>query len=155
MSDKVCPYCFRQMEMDAKSNAKRTKDHVIPRADGGKVTVFACWQCNNDKANLPLKVWHDQLVLKADPRAKHVAWFLAEHFNSVLQIEEAAGGNRGVILDMTEPEKLIVNAAASLVFGLRDEQEMTRKQRAKAAYFARDTIQILSRAGYLISEEPA
>jgi hypothetical protein len=141
------------MEMDPKSTARRTKDHVIPQADGGKVTVFACWQCNNDKGMRTLPMWHAHLERNGDPRAKNVAWFIAEHMTNVLMLEQQLGREPDVIANMTPAEKLIVNAAAVLVFGLGDNQDMTRKQRAKAAYFARDVISILTREGFIAADE--
>ncbi len=32
-----------------------TEDHVVPKSRGGKVTVTACHQCNQDKYNLSLE----------------------------------------------------------------------------------------------------
>jgi hypothetical protein len=34
-----------------------TRDHVVPASQGGQVTVFACRQCNEIKADMSPAVW--------------------------------------------------------------------------------------------------
>ena len=50
----------------------RTKEHVKPKCDGGRVTVPACSRCNNDKGDLYLNEWVGVLKAAGDKRAKHV-----------------------------------------------------------------------------------
>lgn len=38
-----------------------TKDHIVPRRDGGTKIVLACRECNQDKHHLSLNEW--RLVL--------------------------------------------------------------------------------------------
>jgi len=73
-----CPYCDRRFEEDEKSNARCTRDHVIPRIMGGNIVVHACWQCNNDKGAYLPKEWLLKLRAAGDPRVRHVERFLAE-----------------------------------------------------------------------------
>lgn len=53
-----CCYCNRTLEATSSpSRVAATKDHVVPKSEGGVETVWACWQCNHIKANMPLVEW--------------------------------------------------------------------------------------------------
>lgn len=53
-----CAYCGRTLaKPTAKSNARLTRDHVTPKALGGRVKVRACWTCNQLKADLTPGEW--------------------------------------------------------------------------------------------------
>lgn len=143
MSERLCPYCHRQMEMDPKSRCRRTKDHVIPQANGGKVVVWACWECNHDKGSKLLPEWHAQLAAAGDDRARHVAWFISEHYAAIQKLQEEFTGLPAAV------QQLIAEAVARLVFHLDDNAVVTKNQRARAYRFAREIERILSEAGYL------
>lgn len=77
MSADPCPYCGDQMSGTSRHSKKYpTRDHVTARSRGGKFTVIVCWQCNHDKANLPIQGWLGLLRRRNDPRAAFVAAFI-------------------------------------------------------------------------------
>lgn len=54
----TCAYCHRRLEArGARSRAAATRDHVIPQANGGTVTVWCCRQCNILKADRSPEAW--------------------------------------------------------------------------------------------------
>ena len=67
----------------------RTKDHVIPRVEGGFITVVACFKCNNEKGSQSLeqfrvmcgvKYFYFERVLAPSPSQISVE-LLTSHFN--------------------------------------------------------------------------
>lgn len=34
-----------------------TRDHIHPKSRGGKMTVWACWRCNNLKGDMTEQQW--------------------------------------------------------------------------------------------------
>lgn len=52
-----CPYCERRMI--AGSLTHPTKDHVVPKSKGGKLTVLACFQCNQIKSDMMPDQWEE------------------------------------------------------------------------------------------------
>ena len=55
----LCKYCKRIMVLGGRADTEATKDHVIPRADGGgrikNNIVAACRRCNLAKGDMPLE----------------------------------------------------------------------------------------------------
>lgn len=43
-----------------------TRDHVLPRSRGGRVTVPACWTCNNIKGDMTPQQW--EAFMQANPQ---------------------------------------------------------------------------------------
>jgi len=65
-----CYYCREFL-----TDLNRTKDHVIPKSKGGKLSkdnkVFACRKCNRNKGDLTIKEWIEKLkALKCTPKTK-------------------------------------------------------------------------------------
>jgi CRISPR/Cas system Type II protein with McrA/HNH and RuvC-like nuclease domain len=65
-----CYYCREYL-----TDLNRTKDHVIPKSKGGKLSkdnkVFACRKCNRNKGDLTIEEWIEKLkVLKCTPKTK-------------------------------------------------------------------------------------
>ena len=53
-----CRWCQRTMDLLV-PELRPTHDHYpIPRSQGGRVTVIACYTCNNIKGNLSADQWH-------------------------------------------------------------------------------------------------
>lgn len=82
-----CPCCMRTMErLDPKTRGRHTKltmtkAHDRPQARGGRLWIFACYQCNQQQASRTFLQWAHVLVHYGDPRAPHVvevAKFFAE-----------------------------------------------------------------------------
>lgn len=55
-SGRQCPYCGTQMAITSRLYHP-TRDHLIPRKDGGNVCIIVCFSCNNLKADTPLEDW--------------------------------------------------------------------------------------------------
>jgi 5-methylcytosine-specific restriction endonuclease McrA len=55
-----CYYCREFL-----TDLNRTKDHVIPKSKGGKLSkdnkVFACRKCNRNKGDLTIEEWIEKL----------------------------------------------------------------------------------------------
>ena len=65
-----CYYCKEYL-----TDLNRTKDHVIPKSKGGKLSkdnkVFACRKCNRNKGDLSIEEWIEKLkALKCTPKTK-------------------------------------------------------------------------------------
>lgn len=65
-----CYYCREYL-----TDLNRTKDHVIPKSKGGKLTkdnkVYACRKCNRNKGDLTIEEWIEKLkALKCTPKTK-------------------------------------------------------------------------------------
>jgi 5-methylcytosine-specific restriction endonuclease McrA len=65
-----CYYCKEYL-----TDLNRTKDHVIPKSKGGKLTkdnkVYACRKCNRNKGDLTIEEWMEKLkTLKLVPKTK-------------------------------------------------------------------------------------
>lgn len=75
-----CPYCGEPM---GELEKRPSRDHAEkPRARGGKLSsegnrVICCEPCNCDKANRSLREFLLHLEARGDPRATHVAVFIA------------------------------------------------------------------------------
>lgn len=55
-----CAYCKRILEsVLSHTRVAATRDHTVPRAKGGAVTVWACRQCNNLKKDMLPEDWRD------------------------------------------------------------------------------------------------
>ena len=70
-----CTYCgsWRQM----------TRDHVVPKSQGGTYIVPVCHQCNCSKANMSLQEW--LLTLPGDaPQHHFVTFFICWAKNNML-----------------------------------------------------------------------
>jgi len=49
----VCTYCKRRLQQKGSHSAlAATRDHVVPKSQGGYRTVWACFACNGLKGNL-------------------------------------------------------------------------------------------------------
>lgn len=58
----LCAYCKRRMRLTLKPiDEQATRDHVIPRCDGGTRVVAACRECNNRKGSMAPGVFMDLL----------------------------------------------------------------------------------------------
>lgn len=65
----VCAYCQRHLEpVGSRSTAAATIDHVTPKCEGGCETVWACFTCNNVKADMNPDEW-------ARFRREHPFWW--------------------------------------------------------------------------------
>ncbi len=56
----LCKYCLAPMVLDGHGNNRATRDHVRPKARGGKQAgnlVAACARCNNMKADQPVRAF--------------------------------------------------------------------------------------------------
>lgn len=78
-----CAYCTNAMQ-ESPPEHRPTRDHVLPAARGfrfcdfnGRNKAIACRACNEDKGGLDIFAWHWRLRKANDPRAKHVAAFIA------------------------------------------------------------------------------
>ena len=65
-----CYYCNEYL-----NDLNRTKDHVIPKSKGGKLTkdnkVYACRRCNRSKGDLTIEEWIEKLKnLPCIPKTK-------------------------------------------------------------------------------------
>lgn len=50
---KPCPYCGRAMHFDrVLTGAFPTREHVIPKSQGGQRVVYACLDCNEAKGDM-------------------------------------------------------------------------------------------------------
>jgi len=144
MSAQFCPYCDREMNEDPKSVVRKTRDHVIPQCMGGKVVIWACWQCNNDKANRTPVEWHQILAHKNDERVQHVARFLAEQMATINDREGLV-----VVAETDARVKAITTPIALFMWGTNDETSLTRRQWGRATLVAREVIENLSNGGFL------
>lgn len=55
---KSCAYCERQLEpIDSVSKLAATRDHVHPQHAGGRISVWACRQCNHLKGGMLFSDW--------------------------------------------------------------------------------------------------
>lgn len=48
----VCCYCEKKL-----NNRTYTKDHLIPKSKGGKIMMPCCYDCNQEKQDLPLEIY--------------------------------------------------------------------------------------------------
>jgi hypothetical protein len=76
-----CPYCGEVMRKKAGTANRQhwrhpTRDHVVPRCEGGTITVVVCHTCNHNKADRSLDEWLAFLAWTDDPRQHHVERFL-------------------------------------------------------------------------------
>lgn len=73
---KPCPYCEEPMTLHGR-RSKATKDHVVPRIRGGKLTtrnrLIVCAGCNGDKSSRTLEEWLVHLERTRDRRAQAIA----------------------------------------------------------------------------------
>lgn len=71
---------------DHKQPSYPTRDHLLPRTRGGSNLkhniAICCKRCNGDKKNRTTEEWHQDLARERDPRAKHVAKFLAGEYDA-------------------------------------------------------------------------
>lgn len=141
MTPSFCPYCDREMDTGA-ADARRTKDHVIPRLLGGKTIVFACLKCNHDKAALPPSEWHHLLQRAGDPRATHVARFLAERMREIEE-REPSWSREDPRID------LIDGPIGGFHWGHDGKARLTPSQWIRARAVAKEVLRRLSRAGHL------
>lgn len=56
MPSPACPYCQRTM-VKRHPSLQPTRDHVVPRSQGGRATVLCCLDCNRIKADLLPLAW--------------------------------------------------------------------------------------------------
>lgn len=50
---KPCPYCGDKMDKHGDTHTSLpSRDHVIPRSKGGKITIAVCGRCNNEKRDM-------------------------------------------------------------------------------------------------------
>lgn len=69
-----CHWCKRLLESKgSRSKLGATKDHVLPKSQGGRATVWACRQCNAIKGDMHPDVWRD--FMAANPE-----WWLLPQF---------------------------------------------------------------------------
>ena len=60
-----CYWCDCTLDWDAKKRGLGqehttyfpTRDHIVPRSEGGKQTVWACYACNQLKGDMPPVEW--------------------------------------------------------------------------------------------------
>src|SRR3546814_1135917 len=55
--DQQCTYCQRTLEPPESGSAGYTRDHVVPRAMGGRRTVPCCRACNDLKGHMAPAAW--------------------------------------------------------------------------------------------------
>lgn len=61
-----CYWCKRQLQStESPSRTAATRDHVIPKSQGGRHSVWSCWACNNLKGQMQPLEW--QAFMKANP----------------------------------------------------------------------------------------
>lgn len=75
---KPCPYCGQPMRQ---GRSRPSPDHLWPRSKGGASglnIVYACQQCNHDKAEMTIDEWLAKLERNSDRRARHVKAFIAD-----------------------------------------------------------------------------
>lgn len=53
---KPCHWCRRQMRAES-SKWHPTRDHVIPKAQGGTLIKITCFACNQLKGDMPAPLW--------------------------------------------------------------------------------------------------
>ncbi len=57
----LCVYCFERMKIPYGHRRSITRDHVVPRAAGGKTKPHniagACYACNQEKRDTPLVIF--------------------------------------------------------------------------------------------------
>ncbi len=53
---KPCAYCRREMDADS-DQLRPTRDHHVPKSQGGTETVWACYVCNAIKSDMPPAEW--------------------------------------------------------------------------------------------------
>ncbi len=141
MTDRNCPYCGVLMDSGGKQNA-RTRDHFYPLSRGGKVTIFACRKCNEDKASLSPTEWLAALRGKADPRAENVSWFLATHAASIDEMEAA-----GKPAPMSLAAQMIAWELSPYIFSAAPFDECTYKQQLRLVTIANTVLKNLIEAG--------
>lgn len=62
---KPCYWCNRRM--DKGRGLWPTRDHVVPRSQGGTVTVWACEGCNSVRGDMTAEMW--RAFLTREPEA--------------------------------------------------------------------------------------
>ena len=62
-ADQPCAYCERKMLPWTVTHP--TKDHTVPKSRGGLETVWACYQCNQLKADMMPAEW--ERVMRENP----------------------------------------------------------------------------------------
>jgi len=54
----ACPYCRRTMSgTQSRSNTAATRDHIVPKSQGGRLRIWCCRMCNTLKGSMPLDEW--------------------------------------------------------------------------------------------------
>lgn len=51
-----CAYCWRSMTFTVPGR-RPTRDHIHPKSQGGRMTVWACESCNNMKGDMTQDQW--------------------------------------------------------------------------------------------------
>ena len=72
-----CPYCGMAML----GNREPSRDHIKPRSRRHRLRdnqAIVCCQCNQARGSLSLGRWLNRLKTAGDPRAEHVAAFVAQ-----------------------------------------------------------------------------
>lgn len=62
-----CAYCHRRFGKDPTALNGRSRDHLVPRSQGGVDTVFCCRRCNGLKGDMTPDQWNEF-------RAQHPDW---------------------------------------------------------------------------------
>lgn len=59
----ICPYCLRTLEQRFTQGRPvstfPTRDHVVPKSLGGRITIICCVRCNNQKGDMMPDEWLD------------------------------------------------------------------------------------------------
>lgn len=53
----ICPYCAEPMTLEKGKPNSATREHIIPKSQGGKMLVAACANCNHEKGAKPLVIY--------------------------------------------------------------------------------------------------
>lgn len=76
-----CPYCGDTMHVRYPNPHHHrdcpTRDHIIPRCQGGTRTIIVCMDCNNRKADMPPAAWLQYVADWRPERVAHVRAVLA------------------------------------------------------------------------------
>lgn len=65
-----------------------TRDHVVPQREGGKETIRACWECNQDKSHFSLNEWRVALILRhRRPIVFHYEWVALRLLFQLINLE--------------------------------------------------------------------
>lgn len=68
--DLWCYWCQRVLrDSHERHELSATRDHVLPRSQGGRFKVWACYSCNNRKADMTPAEW-------AAFRQRHPEWWI-------------------------------------------------------------------------------